>query len=106
VALSLAERHLPETGRVNGGATDFWLPLAWTPPAPREAPGPPAPETPAAEAADPDAEPAPPAERRLYLQLSSSHNAAWAADLAQQLRRAGVEATVLPADSVDGLTGW
>src|SRR5690606_22990013 len=30
VALDLAERHLPETGRVNGGATDFWLLLAWT----------------------------------------------------------------------------
>ncbi|HSE28852.1 MAG TPA: SPOR domain-containing protein [Gemmatimonadales bacterium] len=107
VALSLAEGTLPEAGRVAGGAADIWLPLGWTPPAPRggapEAPAAPAAEVPAAEAADPDAEPAPPAERRLFLQLSSSHNAAWAEDLAQQLRRAGVEASVLPPDSADGL---
>jgi hypothetical protein len=103
VALSLAEGTLPEAGRVPGGATDLWLPLAWTPPAPRGAPVAATPEVPAAEAADPDAEPAPPPERMLYLQLSSSHNAAWAEDLAQQLRRAGVEASVLPADSLEGL---
>ncbi len=103
IALSLAEATLPVAGRVHGGAADFWLPLAWMPPAPRDVPVAAAPEAPAAEAADPDAEPVPPAERRLYLQLSSSHNAAWAADLAQQLRRAGVEATVLPPDSAEGL---
>jgi len=103
VALSLADGTLPAAGRIVGGGTDFWLPLAWTPPAPREVPVATAPETPAAEAADPDAEPAPPPERLLYLQLSSSHNAAWAADLAQQLRRAGVEASVLPPESADGL---
>lgn len=69
VALSLGEGTLPVVGRIAGGATDFWLPLAWTPPAPRAAAVVPVPETPAAEAADPDAEPAPPAPRRLYLQL-------------------------------------
>jgi hypothetical protein len=103
VALSLADGTLPEAGRIAGGATDLWLALAWIPQVPRDLPAAPAPDTPAAEAADPDAEPAPPVERLLYLQLSSSHNAAWAADLAQQLRRAGVEASVLPPEAEDGL---
>jgi hypothetical protein len=108
VALSLDDAALPEVGRVKGGATDYWLPLAWTPRAARVAteelqPSPAVERREAAEAADSDAEVVAPAERTLYLQLSSSQNAAWAADLAQQLRRAGVEASVLAADSVGGL---
>ncbi len=107
VALDPGAGTLPEVGRIAGGAVDLWLPLAWRPegrgPAER-APVAVAPDSvPEAEPVDTGAATEPAAQRRLYLQISSSHNASWAADLATQLQRAGVDARVLPPDSVDGL---
>lgn len=103
VALDLERDSLPEAGRIEGGAADLWLPIDWTPRRGRDGAPEEEPEEPPAEAADAPAVPAdttapvPGATSTLYLQLSSSRNPAWANDLAQQLRAAGVAALVLPA---------
>ena len=105
VALDLERDSLPEAGRIDGGAEDLWLPLDWTPRRGRDgAQDEETEETPAeAEAADAPAiradttGPVPGAASTIYLQLSSSRNPAWANDLTQQLRAAGVAALVLPA---------
>ncbi|MGH2690685.1 MAG: SPOR domain-containing protein, partial [Actinomycetota bacterium] len=103
VALDLERDSLPEVGRIEGGAVDLWLPLDWTPRRGRDGAPEEEPEEPPAEAADAPAVPAdttdpvPGAATTLYLQISSSRNPAWANDLAQQLRAAGVAALVLPA---------
>ena len=101
VALDLERDSLPEAGRIEGGGADLWLALDWSP---RRRDG--APEEPEEALAEAAADaPAVPADTTapaapattLYLQLSSSRNPAWANDLAQQLRGAGVAALVLPA---------
>jgi hypothetical protein len=94
VAHDLAGTGWPETGRVNGGGSDLWLPIAWTPeggtrvtrvdsllPQPTDT-------VPAA---------------RVFLQVSSSQNPDWAEDLARQLRDVGLTASVLkPRREGDG----
>jgi hypothetical protein len=89
VAYDLTRPKWPETGRVRGGAKDFWLPLAWSP------------ETGTSsdltdltpQAAVPQADTGRPAG--VYLQVSSSQNRAWSAELAKQLADAGLPARVL-----------
>lgn len=90
VALDLAS--LAERGRLQGAGTDRWLVVPWDPRRPvlqlaERAP----------EAAARDTVPG----QRLYVQVSSTTNPAWADDLARDLRLAGVRANVLPPDGVE-----
>jgi hypothetical protein len=94
VAYDLAREGWPERGRVKGGAQDFWIPLAWSPETGTassltEAPTGPAPDSAGAEGDE--------SERRgrVYLQVSSSQNRAWAAELSRQLSEQGLPASVL-----------
>jgi hypothetical protein len=94
VALDLARQGFPERGRIEGGAGDVWVPLAWQPPEEENVP---ATADSAALAAAADS-----AARRasVYLQVSSSQNPAWAEELSQKLKAAGLPASVLkPARS-------
>lgn len=88
VALDLAAAGFPEAGRVEGGAADEWLPLAWRPA--RDAEGGAAADTSATADADSGKGGA-----SVYLQVSSSQNPAWARELAGKLRTAGLPASVL-----------
>lgn len=102
VAFDLAGRRFPETGRVAGGAADFWIPVAWhlpitAPPAPVVAVAGPADTTAdTTEAGDSTIVPL-----KVYLQLSSSQNPTWADDLVTKLRAAGLPAAVLPPKQPD-----
>jgi hypothetical protein len=96
VAYDLTQPDTPESGRVRGGADDFWLPLAWTP------------ETGTASIsseATPDSvqvdsgDGSP--DTRVYLQVSSSQNKAWSSELARQLEQQGLPASVLDPHSPD-----
>jgi hypothetical protein len=94
VALDLSREGFPLRGRIEGGAGDGWLPLAWHPPqeenVPMDA------DSAALAAAADSAANAP----SVYLQVSSSQNPAWAAELSQKLKAAGLPASVLkPARS-------
>jgi hypothetical protein len=86
IAYDLAANGWPETGRVKGGASDLWLPLAWSPEGgtrpTRVDTLPPEPADSAAEAT-------------VFLQVSSSQNPDWAEDLASKLREVGLTALVL-----------
>lgn len=79
-----------ERGRVKNGAADRWLIVPWDPRRPtlqlaaRQAPG-----------------PAPAAGQEIYLQVSSTSNAQWADGLAQDLRAAGMRASVLAPRTED-----
>jgi hypothetical protein len=88
VALDLKSEGFTEMGRVTGGATDFWLPLAWHPPQEDEIQM----DADSAALADADS-----AGRRptVYLQVSSSQNPTWASELSEKLRAAGLPASVL-----------
>jgi cell division protein FtsN len=88
VARDLSAKDLPVTGKVESGAEDFWLPLAWRPAQDVDVPV--AADSNALAAAD-DTSGAP----SVYLQVSSSQNPAWANELSQKLRAAGLPATVL-----------
>ena len=88
-ALDLASEGFPETGRVEGGAGDEWLPIPWRPADETEA------ETPADSAALANADSVQ-AGPGVYLQVSSSQNPTWASELAEKLRGAGLPASVLP----------
>jgi hypothetical protein len=98
VAYDLTRKDFPESGRVKGGAVDAWLPLAWTP------------ETGTAtalpELAADSAAPSPTDDQSragVYLQVSSSQNRAWSAELARQLGQQGLPAKVLdPKAGEDG----
>ena len=95
VALELGTEGFPERGRIENGAADTWLPLAWHP-SQDEVPG--EPTDSAALAAGADSAGA----ARVYLQVSSSQNPSWAEELSQKLRAAGLPASVLkPARSDD-----
>jgi hypothetical protein len=94
VALDLSREGFPLRGRIEGGAGDRWLPLAWHPPqeenVPMDA------DSAALAAAADSAARAP----SVYLQVSSSQNPAWAEELSQKLKAAGLPASVLkPARS-------
>jgi hypothetical protein len=88
VALDLSASGFPEVGRIEGGAADFWLPIAWRPAQDDESPI----EADSAELAASDSGPAHPS---VYLQVSSSQNPAWANELSDKLRAAGLPAAVL-----------
>lgn len=100
VAWDLGQGDFPERGRVRGGAADFWLPLAWTPEtgtasALAEVPVPGTGAVAANQPAGPGG--------RVYLQVSSSQNQAWAGELARQLEQQGLPASVLtPQRGEDG----
>jgi hypothetical protein len=88
VALDLGAPGFKEVGRVPGGATDFWLPLAWHPPAENELPI----ESDSTSTASADSSANRPT---VYLQVSSSQNPTWASELSEKLRAAGLPASVL-----------
>lgn len=93
VAYDLAKSDFAESGRVAGGAADLWLPLAWTPET-----GTASTDTPVATdstAADTTAEGDDSGATRVYLQVSSSQNHDWSAELARQLEQQGLPAKVL-----------
>jgi hypothetical protein len=87
VALDLSTSGFTEMGRVEGGAPDFWLPLAWHPAQETELPIEP---DSMALAADSGA-----GRPTVYLQVSSSQNPTWASELSEKLRAAGLPASVL-----------
>ncbi|HUF36242.1 MAG TPA: SPOR domain-containing protein [Gemmatimonadales bacterium] len=88
VALDLAAEGFPERGRVNGGARDTWLPLAWHPEQDLDITDP-------ADSAALAADSIGAAAARVYLQVSSSQNPSWAEELSQKLKTAGLPASVL-----------
>jgi hypothetical protein len=95
VAYDLGKPPFPETGRVRGGARDVWLPMAWTP------------ETGTATAVPEDAPELSAAigdsTATVFLQVSSSQNRSWSAELARQLEQQGLPAKVLdPRPGEDG----
>lgn len=87
-ALDLSASGFTELGRVEGGSTDFWLPLAWHPAQETELPF--APDSAAIAEADSG-----PARPTVYLQVSSSQNPTWANELSQKLSAAGLPSSVL-----------
>jgi hypothetical protein len=88
VALNLAADGLPEVGRVADGAADEWLPVAWRPA--RDVESEVSTDSMALAQSDSGAGAA-----SVYLQVSSSQNPAWANELAEKLRAAGLPASVL-----------
>jgi hypothetical protein len=94
VAHDLAGTGWPETGRVRGGGTDLWLPIAWSPESGTRV-------TRVDSLLPQPADTVPAA--RVFLQVSSSQNPDWAEDLARQLRDVGLTASVLkPRREGDG----
>ena len=89
VALDLSASGFTELGRVEGGATDFWLPIAWAPAHESDIPF--GSESTAVAAVDTG-----PARPNVYLQVSSSQNPGWANELSEKLSAAGLPASVLP----------
>ncbi|HEX3273891.1 MAG TPA: SPOR domain-containing protein [Gemmatimonadales bacterium] len=94
VALDLAAKGFPVTGRVEDGAADAWLAVPWRPA--RDAEAALAADTTAAAGADSGK-----AAAAVYLQVSSSQNPAWASELADKLRAAGLPASVLAPSRSD-----
>jgi hypothetical protein len=93
VAVDLGAEGFPVRGTVEGGVADTWLPLTWHPPQEENVP---LTADSAALAAAADSARA----ASVYLQVSSSQNPAWAEELSQKLRAAGLPAEVLkPARS-------
>jgi len=95
VGYDLEREGWPSVGRIDGGAADLWLPLAWTP----------GPEVATVATTDTtqalDSAAAGELGNEVYLQVSSSQNPAWARDLASQLRDAGLPASVLEPHGPD-----
>jgi hypothetical protein len=74
------------TASIQAGPSDRWIAMGWDP------------SQPALAAADPDTpEPTQPGQL-IYVQVSSTSNPDWAAELAGNLRRAGMPASVLSPD--------
>ncbi len=96
VGLDLSDAKLPEVGRVKDGAADFWVAVAWSPEKD---------ESPIVGArdtligADSTAVASDSGGTRIYLQVSSSRNPAWANELAQRVSAAGLPASVLPPNT-------
>jgi hypothetical protein len=86
---AIAGDSLTTMGRVRGAAGDRWLALAWDP------------RRPALQLADQ----APATEENgnevLYVQVSVSQNETWAQDLANDLKKAGMNASVMPPSTPD-----
>ncbi len=92
VALDLSAKGMPQVGRVADGAGDEWLPVPWR--AARDAEE--IADTSALAEADSGK-----AGASVYLQVSSSQNPAWANELADKLRGAGLPASVLAPTRTD-----
>lgn len=91
VAFDLSQPGFAESGRVKGGASDLWLPLAWTPET-----GTASAETqPAADTGQVSTDTLEESQARVYLQVSSSQNRDWSSELARQLAQQGLPAKVL-----------
>jgi len=86
--IALAGETLTPASRVRGTPTDRWLAVAWDP------------RGPVIELGD-QASQAPDSGSVLYVQVSFSLNEAWAQDFAQNLKRAGLNASVLPPSTPD-----
>jgi hypothetical protein len=83
----LTTDSLIPAGSVEGAGDDRWMVFAWDP------------RRPALEAIEtPQVETRRRAAQEIYVQVSSTANPAWADDLAGNLRRAGMAASVLPPD--------
>ncbi len=80
---------LADAGATEDSRGDLWLAGAWDP------------RKPALEAVAEGGPEAQPAGQMIYVQVSSTSNPDWAADLAANLRRAGMQASVLPPDRPD-----
>jgi hypothetical protein len=95
IARKLTDPGLPEAGRIAGGATALWIAVPWSPVREDLAA--------AALAADSAADTtADSAATKVYLQVSSSQNPEWAAELVKKLGAAGLSASVLkPAAATD-----
>ncbi len=92
VAVDLATKGFPVRGKTAEGAADTWLPLTWHPTQDEGVPA--TADSAALDAADSGA------KAKVFLQVSSSQNPAWAEELSQKLRAAGLPASVLkPARS-------
>ncbi|MBI4502226.1 MAG: SPOR domain-containing protein, partial [Gemmatimonadetes bacterium] len=87
--VAIAGDSLTTQGRVRGAAGDRWLALAWDP------------RRPALQLAEQAEEATENAGDILYVQVSVSQNEAWAQDYAQDLKKAGMNASVLPPSSPD-----
>ena len=88
VALDLGSQGFPVRARIEGGARDTWLPLAWHP---AQDAGPTVEADSALLAVDPDSA----SGGSVFLQVSSSQNPSWANELSQRLQAAGLPASVL-----------
>ncbi len=86
-----AGEQLEEVTTGEAGAGDLWLVAQWDP------------RRPALELARDEELAEEQAGKTIFVQISSSRNAAWAQALADELVSAGMPATVLPADSLDDL---
>lgn len=82
--LSLAPVTFQEIGRATGGARDRWLVAIWDP------------RRPVFQLASQETREETTTEQVVYIQVSSTRNPAWAEQLAQDLRAAGMRASVLP----------
>jgi len=89
--VAYAGDDLEEAGVGNAGGDDLWMVTQWDP------------RRPALELARDSTLTGQATDRTIFVQISSSRNAAWAQALADELSRAGMPATVLPADSTDEL---
>jgi hypothetical protein len=88
---ALATDSLTTVGRVKGSAADRWMGLDWDPRRPALQ---------LAEEAEQSTVPATGGEV-LYVQVSVSQNESWAQDLADNLKRSGLSASVLPPQAPD-----
>jgi hypothetical protein len=87
--VAVAGDSLTTSGRVRGAGTDLWVSVSWDP------------RRPALQLAE-EAEPsAAPTGDVLFVQVSMSQNETFAEDLAQNLRRSGMNASVLPPAAPD-----
>lgn len=82
--VALSPDSLRQTGTVLDDQGDHWLPLAWDP------------RRPALELAESGEAEEPESGQLIYVQVSATHNDDWARDLAANLGRAGMPASVLP----------
>lgn len=87
--VALSAEGYTEVGRIRDGAPDRWLPAQWEP------------RTPALALASDTATAADSIGQFFYVQVSSTHNNAWAEDLAGKLRAAGMKASVLTPEFLD-----
>ncbi|MGH7592073.1 MAG: SPOR domain-containing protein [Gemmatimonadales bacterium] len=93
VSYDLASAKLPETGRVPGGAADLWLVLPWAP----RGEIPLGPEVDSTALAALDSAP----DNRIFVQVSSSQNPAWANELARKMKDIGLPAQVIKPQHQD-----